>query len=57
VRRSLKNAAPDSALALTLDVCDSHAVQEVVKKVYEGWGRIDVLINNVCRVVVRSGES
>ena len=44
--QSLANDAADRALAVSLDVTDQSAIDDVVRRSTERFGRIDVLVNN-----------
>lgn len=50
---------PDTALAVSLDVCDNESIAKAVKEAYEKFGTIDVLVNNAgygYRSAVEEGE-
>lgn len=50
---------PDTALAVSLDVCDNESIEKAVKEAYEKFGTIDVLVNNAgygYRSAVEEGE-
>lgn len=50
---------PDTALAVSLDVCDNESIANAVKEAYEKFGTIDVLVNNAgygYRSAIEEGE-
>lgn len=55
----LKEAFPENALILPLDVTDEHSIQEAVGAAKEAFGSIDVLVNNAgygYRAAVEEGD-
>lgn len=50
---------PDTALAVSLDVCDNESIKNAVKEANEKFGTIDVLVNNAgygYRSAIEEGE-
>lgn len=50
---------PDTALAVSLDVCNNESIANAVKEAYEKFGTIDVLVNNAgygYRSAIEEGE-
>lgn len=50
---------PETALAVSLDVCDQESIKNAVKEAYDKFGTIDVLVNNAgygYRSAVEEGE-
>ena len=50
---------PNTALAVSLDVCNNDSIKNAVKEAYEKFGTIDVLVNNAgygYRAAVEEGE-
>lgn len=50
---------PNTALAVSLDVCDNKSIKNAVQQAYEKFGTIDVLVNNAgygYRSAVEEGE-
>jgi NAD(P)-dependent dehydrogenase (short-subunit alcohol dehydrogenase family) len=50
---------PDTALAVSLDVCNHESIKNAVSEAYEKFGTIDVLVNNAgygYRAAVEEGE-
>ena len=43
---SIASRHPDTALALSLDVCDEEAVHAAIQAAEEWYGGVDVLVNN-----------
>lgn len=40
------SSGPSSVLALAVDISDTKAVEELIKKVIEKYGRLDVVVSN-----------
>ena len=52
-------AYPETALAVSLDVCSQDSIKNAVKEAYDKFGTIDVLVNNAgygYRSAVEEGE-
>lgn len=50
---------PDTALAVSLDVCDGESIQNAIQEANEKFGTIDVLVNNAgygYRAAIEEGE-
>lgn len=43
---------PVTAWAVSLDVCNQESIKNAVKEIYDQFGIIDVLLNNVMIIVV-----